>query len=138
MKPGGYCLSLLICAVSLFGCDGPETTIPLTVVRGKVTYLERPVAGGSIVFIPDEERGASGTPVHAEIQADGTYSIRTGEHAGIRPGAYRVTVRSAGIVSPGGGFGPPETPERYSDPRTSGLSCKVQAVEEHTINFHLQ
>ena len=138
MKPGGFCLFLLVCAFSLPGCDGAEPAASLTVVHGRVTYLEQPIAGGSIVFIPDEERGGSGTPVNADIQADGTYSLRNGEHAGIRPGAYRVTVRAAPRPFVRGGFAAPEPPERYSDPRTSGLSCKVQPVEDHTINFHLQ
>ena len=76
--------------------------------------------------------------VQGEIQADGTYALRTGEHAGIRPGAYRVTVRSIGILAFQNRLSSPQPPERYSDPRTSGLACKVQTVEDHTINFHLQ
>jgi hypothetical protein len=107
-------------------------------VHGTVTYLDRPLSGGSIVFIPDEEHGNSGPLVHADIQTNGTYSLSTGEHPGVAPGTYRVTVRAMATLPSRGSQNWPQPPERYSDPRTSGLSCKVQAVQDHTINFHLQ
>ncbi|CAN5464273.1 hypothetical protein BH10PLA2_BH10PLA2_37970 [soil metagenome] len=135
MKAGQICLFSLSCLFCALGCDNAETKPSLTVVHGTVTYLERPIAGGSIVFIPDEERGTTGKPVHADIQADGTYSLRLGERAGISPGKYRVTVASSTRQSR---FGASQPPERYSDPVTSGLACKVEPVGDHTINFHLQ
>lgn len=110
----------------------------MTKVYGTVTYLNRPLSGGTIVFIPDEERGTTGSLIHADIQPNGTYSLRTGEHEGVAPGSYRVTVRPADFAPDRTRQNWPQPPERYSDPRTSGLSCKVQNVELHTINFHLQ
>jgi hypothetical protein len=89
-----------------------------------------------VVFIPDEERGTTGQPIRAEIQGDGSYSLRTGEHAGIPPGKYRVTVGSS--ESSWGRQSFPTPPDRYSDPARSGLACKVEPVADHTINFHLQ
>jgi hypothetical protein len=138
MRPGGLFLVLLFCAGSLFGCGGAESPPPRTNVHGIVTYLNRPLVGGTIVFIPDEERGNTGPLIHADIQPDGTYSLRTGELVGVVPGSYWVTVRSTGVLPTRGSQNWPQPPERYSDPRTSGLSCKVQAVEAHTINFYLQ
>jgi hypothetical protein len=135
MRAWAVGLLWLFCAVSLYGCDNPESPPALTRVFGTVSYLDRPLQGGTIVFIPDEERGTTGTLIHADIEPNGAYSLRTGTLEGVVPGAYRVTVR------PGSGRGRqdwPQPPERYSDPRTSGLSCKVQNVEAHTINFHLQ
>ncbi|HEV8059800.1 MAG TPA: hypothetical protein VGP68_07995 [Gemmataceae bacterium] len=138
MRLCGLCLFLLSCAGGLSGCDGAEAHPTLVNVHGLVSYLERPLSGGSIVFIPDEEHGHTGPLVHADIQPDGTYSLRNGERLGVPPGAYRVTVRSLGTVPSQGSPYWPQPPEKYSDPRTSGLSCKVLAVEQHTINFHLQ
>jgi hypothetical protein len=136
MRPGGSWLISLFCVVGVLGCDSAETKEPLTIVHGIVTFLERPLAGGCVVFIPDEDRGNSGIPVRADIQVDGTYSMRTGEHAGILPGKYRVTVSSNGAYQARGSYLQP--PERYSNPATSGLACKVEPVADHTINFHLQ
>jgi hypothetical protein len=138
MRPGGICLFWLFCASALHGCGDAESQPSLALVRGTVTYLDRPLSGGRIVFIPDEERGTSGSLIHADIQPNGTYSLRTGEHDGVAPGSYRVTVRIADAPPGRGRQNWPQPPERYSDPRTSGLACKVQAVEVHTINFHLQ
>ncbi len=136
MRPGRSWLVSLFCGICVLGCDSAETKESLTIVHGTVTYLERPLTGGSVVFIPDEERGNSGIPVHADIQVDGTYSVRSGEHAGIPPGKYKVTVSPNGInQARTGSFQPPE---RYSNPQTSGLACKVEPVADHTINFHLQ
>ncbi len=138
MRLCGLCLFLLFCAVGLSGCDGSEPHPTLVNVHGLVSYLERPLSGGSIVFIPDEEHGNTGPLVHADIQPDGTYSLRNSERPGVPPGSYRVTVRSSGPLPGQGGQYWPQPPEKYSDPRTSGLTCKVLAVEQHTINFHLQ
>jgi hypothetical protein len=135
MKAGAICLFSLSCLFCAIACDSAELRPSLTLVHGTVTYLERPISGGSIVFIPDEERGTIGKPVHADIQPDGTYSLRLGEHAaGICPGKYRVTVGCSRQTR----YGSIQPPERYSDPVTSGLTCKVEAVGDHTINFHLQ
>jgi hypothetical protein len=138
MRPGAFSLLSLICVVSLCGCDNSESAPLLTKVYGTVTYLDRPLTGGAIVFIPDEERGTMGAIVHAEIQPNGNYYLRSGERDGIPPGSYRVTVRPADVAPGRGRSHWPQLLDRYSDPHTSGLSCKVQNVEAHTINFHLQ
>jgi hypothetical protein len=138
MRPKAICLFLLFCAICLCGCDYAPAPSSLTKVHGTVTYLDRPLSGGTIVFIPDEERGTTGSLIHADIQPNGTFSLRTGELEGVAPGSYRVTVRPANSVPDRSRQNWPQPPERYSDPRTSGLACKVQTVELHTINFHLQ
>ena len=94
MRHGGLCLALLFCACGLIGCGSADPPPSRTLVHGTVSYLNRPLVGGTIVFIPDEERGTTGPLIHADIQPDGTYSLRTGELAGVVPGSYLVTVRS--------------------------------------------
>lgn len=138
MRPSLLSLFWLFCAVSLYGCDSAESPPALTRVYGTVSYLGRPLQGGTIVFIPDEERGTMGSLVHADIQLNGAYVLRTGAQEGVAPGTYRVTVRPAETAPGQARQIWPQPPERYCDPRTSGLACKVQNVEAHTINFHLQ
>src|SRR5437764_6589895 len=125
MRPNAICLFSLFCAISLCGCEYAPAQPTLTKVYGTVSYLNRPLQGGTIVFIPDEERGTTGSLIHADIQSNGTYFLRSGSQEGVAPGTYRVTVRPAdaapGRVRQNG----PQPPERYCDPKTSGLSCKV-------------
>jgi len=110
----------------------------MTRVRGTVTYLNRVLPTGSIVFIPDETRGFAGPMARGEIQQDGSYSLHTGDRPGAVPGKYRVTVRAVGAVAGRPGQSCLLTPERFSDPESSGLACEVKKVEENVINIHLQ
>ena len=107
------------------GCDKADRPDRFTKVRGTVTYLNRALPTGSIVFIPDETRGFAGPMARAEIQQDGSYSLRTGDRPGVAPGKYRVTVRAVAAVVGRPGQTYLLAPERYSDPGQSGLACEV-------------
>jgi hypothetical protein len=137
-QKGLYCWICVASLCGLGGC-GSEAPLPtLTTVHGSVTYLERPLPSGSIVFIPDMQRGNSGQLVHADIQLDGSYVLQTDERQGAAPGKYRVTVRALGNYP-----GRPTqvyllAPERYSDPQLSGLACEVKQGQDNIINFHLR
>src|SRR3954470_23451979 len=95
MRPSLLSLVLLFCLASLYGCDHSESPPALTRVSGTVSYQDRPLQGGTIVFIPDQERGTTGSLIHADIQLNGAFSLRTGTQDGVAPGTYRVTVRPA-------------------------------------------
>src|SRR4051812_38651422 len=73
----------------LAGCGGGGK---LASVRGKFSYKNAPLPAGTIVFSPDENRGNTGPLARADIQPDGSYSLRTGEAPGAAAGWYRVTV----------------------------------------------
>jgi hypothetical protein len=115
------------------GCDAGGAAS--AAVRGSVYYKGAPLAQGTIVFIPDEDRGGSGPLARAAIQADGSYVLQTGGAAGAPAGWHRVTVTAAES-----GAGGPRSllPTKYSDPGLSGLSCEVKAGRENRIDFRLE
>ena len=121
-------------------CGGEETLAP---VRGKVFYRGLPLPRGTIVFTPDPGHGCSGPQASAEIQPDGTFSLRTGSAEGAIPGWHRVTVLAVEPAPPANGtgfrFSVPRSllPEKYRDPVLSGLVCEVQAGKPNGINFNL-
>jgi hypothetical protein len=115
---------------------------PLTPVRGKVSYRGQLLRSGAIVFTPDTARGTQGELAFAEIQPDGTYTLKTGDAAGAVPGWHRVTVCSLfppAAALPGQPPAPAVSvlPARYHDPRLSGLSCEVKAEQTNSIDFQL-
>jgi hypothetical protein len=108
----------------------------LTTVRGKVFYQGRPLIGGTIIFTPDPERGGNGPMSYAEIQADGSYTLRTRQGMGAMPGWHRVTVTEAAptVAIPGQRHLPP----KFSDPEQSGERREVKPGQENEIDFHLE
>jgi hypothetical protein len=121
------------------GCGrGPAKPVP---VSGRVYYQGKPLAGGTIVFTPDPERGGSGPMAFAEIKADGGFTLHTGTEFGAVAGWHRVTVAAApppatvpGAPAPRGGT---PLPAKYSDPERSGLHQEVKAGLANTIDLRL-
>jgi hypothetical protein len=109
------------------GCGSRETERAL--VRGQVFYRGRPLAGGTIVFTPDRERGGRGPLALGEIDANGRYTLRTGDQPGAVTGWHRVTVAAAGTEAP--------LPRRYRDPDHSDLSRQVLAGRANVIDLQL-
>src|SRR5262245_42189900 len=66
----------LLLVLAVLGCGRDDR---LTPVRGQVFYHGRPLAGGTIVFTPDAERGGRGPLACGEIGADGRYTLHTGD-----------------------------------------------------------
>jgi hypothetical protein len=123
----------------LAGCDaGTPTLVP---VSGKVFYQNQPLPRGTIVFIPDADRGNNGPLAQGTIQGGGTYAIQTGDKPGVMPGWYRVTVISlentSGFSLNGSAIPRSLVPTRYRDPQLSDLACEVKAGQENGINFNL-
>jgi hypothetical protein len=129
-------LLLLLCV----GCDAGSE--PLAPVRGRVSYHGVPLRSGTIVFAPDELRGTEGALAQADINADGTYLLYTGDRPGAVVGWHRVTIvamESSLVTASSGSYLLPKglLPEKYSDPGLSGLSCEVKAKKENWIDFNL-
>lgn len=127
--------------VLLAGCDAGSA--PLAPVHGKVSYKGAPLPRGTIVFIPDASRGSSGPLARADIQADGSYRLRTGGSEGAPAGFHRVTVAALAApaaVPAGQRFSVPRSllPEKYRDPDLSQLTCEVKPGKENGINFNLE
>jgi hypothetical protein len=133
-------LALLFC-VCAPGCDS-GFALPCPVF-GKVSYRGAPLHTGTVVFIPDVNRGGSGPIARADVQMDGSYLLQTGESAGAAPGWYRVTIAALDTRfddNTQDGFAIPMSliPEKYRDPTLSGLVCEVKVGQENRIDFDLQ
>jgi hypothetical protein len=136
----GAALAAALLALAV-GCR--SGTAPLAEVRGKVTYRGEPLRGGTVVFTPDASRGTTGEPAAADIQPDGSYTLKTADSAGAAVGWHRVTVLAlvpaAGPPPAGQRFTVPLSalPLKYREPHLSGLSCEVKAGGPNTIDVRL-
>ena len=119
--------ALVLLTLAVFGCGQDEK---LTPVRGQVFYHGKPLAGGTIVFTPDVERGGHGPLACGEIGPDGRYTLRTGDAPGIVPGWHRVTIAPPRPAD--------ELPRKYSDPEQSGLLREIKAGVAGEQDFHLE
>jgi hypothetical protein len=116
------------------GCGAREA--PPSEVKGRVGYRGGPLAGGLIVFVPDDERGNSGPLVKGTIQPDGSFSLGSS----LPPGWYRVAVAplpGAGRTTPTAADPYPGPPVRYRNPQLSGLEGEVKAGAENVFDFQL-
>lgn len=120
--------SLLVLAALLAGCSRPE--VEFAPVTGRVFYHGRPLAGGTIVFTPDTERGTHGPQATAEIGADGRFTLRTAGKEGAVAGWHRITIASsgAGDVLPG----------HYRDPDLSRQGTEVKVGRTNHLDLHLE
>ncbi|MSR31722.1 MAG: hypothetical protein EXR99_09480 [Gemmataceae bacterium] len=117
--------SLLL--VFFLGCSSqPDSP---TAIQGRIFFLKQPLAGGTIVFIPDPTRGSSGPMASAEILADGSFAIQPqpGKEPP-RPGWYRVTMAPSTA----------NLPARFSDPGLSGLVREIKGGIVNNFDFYLE
>jgi hypothetical protein len=131
---GPRTVATLLAAALLAGAAGCGSKDPeLSPVRGTVSYKGVPLGGGTVVFIPDPDRGGSGPIALAEIQADGTFVLKTDDKPGAAPGWHRVTV----AASPPAGEGGTRLPPRFSDPELSGQCHEVKPGRANAIDLRL-
>jgi hypothetical protein len=90
-----------------------------------VTLDGNPLNTGVVTF-HNLKNGPSG---YGQVQADGSYSARTGSLVGLRPGEYAITVSAYEPAGPTTGFAEKTpksiTPVRYASLETSGLSHQL-------------
>lgn len=124
--------------VLLSGCGSK-----LAEVRGSVSIDGRTVTGGqgvrgTVLFSPREEGHPTGSGV---LNRSGEYSVYVGANEGLPPGPYAIAVTVTKIVPPATPGGTPSgrliTPQKYADPRHSGLEVEV-APGNNTFDFALQ
>jgi hypothetical protein len=119
------------------GCSSDEPK--LAPVQGQVFFQGVPLAGGTIVFTPDPERGGSGPLASAEIGPDGRYHLHTGDREGAVVGWHRVTVAPGGQpLTPPGQASAVTLPARYRDPERSGLHLEVKANQTNNVDIPLE
>lgn len=133
-------LSLIF--LSLLGCGGPPAK-PMGTAQGKVTWQGNPVTGGSVVFSNPQ----LGISTVAPLEADGSFTIKTFEGAGLPVGTYKVAIRPGAIATtesplasdPSKVAAPPPfpVPMQYFSPETSPLSAEVKEGTNPPFNFAL-
>jgi hypothetical protein len=122
------------------GCGRHDS--PLAPVHGRVFFRGTPLAGGSIVFVPNTEKGNQGSLGRADILPDGSYALQTNDKSGAVPGWHRVSVIAVDAPReplPRDGFVTVRllTPPRYAAPELSGLEGLVEPGKDNTLDFHL-
>ena len=125
---------LLLAAV---GCGPAEKRVATAPVKGKVAYKGAPVTTGSVMFIPS----GGGPPATAEIQPDGSYSLKTYEpDDGAVVGRHTVTISAIQLTtgSPEDPASDPKmlVPTKYSSTATSDLTAEI-SDGENAVDFEL-
>lgn len=93
---------LALAAIGLLaaGCGDPRTA-HLAPVSGRVERGSQPLAGGSVVFVPEPPLKAA--IAYGTIDATGRYTMATiNKYPGVAPGSYRVCVIATGEPDDGG------------------------------------
>jgi hypothetical protein len=154
---------LLLCLVSWFvALTGCGSAVSTEYVEGVVTVDGKPVAEATVMFTPVTQ--GQGAPATGTTDANGVYkltAVTVGEakptaEGGTLPGDYFVGViksvsatamseeeayeKGVPYVAPRPGEVPEmkhEVPQKYNDPKTSGLKVTVQAGK-NTIPLELK
>jgi hypothetical protein len=121
----------VLLSVLVLGC-GSEPRTPAT-VRGRVLFDGRPLAGGTVVFVPDGARGPAAKPAIATIDSRGLFRLNAEGSPYIVAGWYRVALADAGL---------PETwavfPPALRRPDRSGLEREVKPGKDNVFEFQIE
>jgi hypothetical protein len=124
-------LVVILCAMLPLACGCGRGQPTLAPVSGRVFYRGQPLAGGTIVFTPDPDRGGKGPLACGEIGADGRFTLSTGTQPGAVVGWHRVTV----AARPGAR---PALPRRFSDPDLCDKCVEVKGGQMNQPELHLE
>ncbi len=119
-------------AVAVQGGCSPSKPPREQTVCGRLTFQGRPVAGGTVVFTPDPERGGAGKPLRTATAADGTFTLRPADGP-VPPGWYRVA-----LAPPPTDPTDPPSPPQLGRPDRSGLARQVTAGKDHVFEFAVE
>ena len=129
-------LVALLLAASLPGCG--TGGLPTAPVRGKVTFMGKPLTAGTILYMPEGDKPSA----TSEIKPDGTYVLTTytandgavlGKHTILITAIEDQSDRLPEDRSPTPGL---LIPERYNNFGTSGLTADVKAGD-NVFDFEL-
>lgn len=123
-------IAFLALLTAALGCGNT-----LSSVSGTLTLDGKPLAASdtvhvTIMFYPE----GGGAPASARVDSSGRYELATGAAEGIAEGRY-VAIVSA--IESAGGAAKSLTPEKYADPKQSGLAIEVRPGN-NTFDFELK
>lgn len=130
-------------AAPFAGCH--RNGIPLAKARGTVTVDGKPLAQGSIQFMPDNSKGTRGPMAVGGIDSKGQFVLRTFRpEDGAQVGFHKVVINCwevAGFDPKNPKAGPvPRSliPECYADEVASGLDAEVKPGIQNEFTFELK
>lgn len=148
------------CLLTIVGCGEPH--YEHAKVHGKVTYKGKPVAKGSVLFVPTKPMpDGSLLPASGELNAEGAFDLTSGGEPGAVVGEHKVVIMAVDpgaaaeaapdaekieIIGPSPSGGPPKggtkapkfkhlVPEKYGDPNSTPL---VQTVKSGENNIDIE
>jgi hypothetical protein len=124
-----------VCALLAGGCGGHPQTAPVT---GKVTLHGKPVGPGSILFMPDEDRGTKGKAASGNFGPDGAYTLTTYRDGdGAVVGFHKVTIRlisAPAAAENRGSVERPMTPTRTGGGGETDIRVKYANVQRPLLS----
>lgn len=132
-------LAFFAAALMAPGCNRNPRVVP---VSGVISYNDKPLPFGSILFQPEKGQMAVG-----EIQSDGSFTLSSyGPNDGAVPGSHRVSVncyegQRPGTKQPEGGevsMGKLLIPLKYTRLGTSGLSAEIKDAPDQSVEIKLE
>jgi len=127
---------------ALLAAAGCTAKTPRGTAHGTVKVTGKPVTKGAVVFTS----AAAGMSVMMNLGDDGSFSMGTYEGDGLPLGEYQVSISPVGLsngdvmivgVSPPRNLPTADVPEKYRDPKTSGLAVTVKEGENPAFDFDL-
>lgn len=81
-------LSIVVIGLFLVGCTAKPK---LSQISGKVTFKDKPVPAGYVLFTPSLEAGTEGH-IRSFMIENGVYDSVKGQEPGIPPGTYKIDI----------------------------------------------
>lgn len=129
------CAAALTLPILLGGCGKPA----MVPVQGKVTFRGYPVNNGVVVLAPEHK----GPLAVGLIRNDGTFVLSTGDHPGVYPGDYKITVSSlqagSSMSESSTRLEAPQTalPQKYREYEQSRVACTIAANRPNSLPIDL-
>ncbi len=122
--------AFVLLLLGVLGCgSGNSALVP---VEGRVWIHGQILGSGTLVFVPDEEKGHHGRMAFAVIEPGGVYRLLTDNLPGAEPGWYRVSI--AHTDASGGS----RIAKRFSDPHQSGIHRQIHPGVPNSIDITIE
>jgi len=130
-----WCLCAAACLSNLSCGQKKVLRDDLVPVAGTVTFKGQPLANATVMLIPTVKE-VTDRPA-AVTDADGAFELACADQDGAPPGSYQVTIVAFEPSTDDEVRPASRIPEKYSNPKTSGLKAVVQEEDENVIDFTL-